>query len=82
MIMVIGLLTNSLQWFEHIFTAPSYDAVTAYRKMWQQQQQMLTIDSKTGTRKVHIFTVASEQTEELDNLQFSARLAGVEVNVR
>ena len=78
----IGLMRDSMLWYEKIITIPTYAEVCDYRRMWKEQRNSLSIDESTGNRKVHIFTIASDPCEELDNLLFTAQLAGVTINVR
>ena len=79
---VLGLFAPTLMWYDKLLTSPSYALVHRHREEWQEQRKQLTRRHDNGMHKVHIFTAASDPTDELTNLLRSAHVAGVQVNVR
>ena len=78
---VVGLVASALMWYDKLLTTPSYSLVHRHREEWRQQRKQLTRRQDNGMHKVHIFTAASDATDELTNLLSSAYVAGVQVNV-
>jgi hypothetical protein len=62
----------------------AYSTVHATRLRWskQREQYSIRVTSPETTRyRTHFYTVASHNNTELQNLEFTARLAGVELKV-
>jgi hypothetical protein len=76
-----GLVSRSLEWYDRLLTSPAYSTVSAHREIWRRQRHQLTTLPATGMHKVHIFAVASKPCDELDFLLYTAKIAGVEINV-
>jgi hypothetical protein len=77
----IGSVNEAVDYFALQVPAISYSAVRASRLQWQQQRRLYSQKEAQGGYKTHFYTVASHNNTELQNLEFSARFAGVDLVV-
>jgi hypothetical protein len=76
-----GQMHQAALWFDRsLGEAPSFATIARERALWAQQRSQLSLDQR-GHPLVHFYTVASANETELQNLQRSARLAGIELKV-
>ena len=67
-------------WFQRSLIAPHYHVVDEYRHKWHAQRAHLHRNEHMRI-VTHYYTVASEMTDGLQNLLFSAKLAGIDLQV-
>ena len=83
-LVIVGDARLGLKWFRASLTAPLYVTVFYARHAWYQERQLFLQAVPEGGSVLfttHYFTVASENTDELKNLLFSAEVADVFIQV-
>lgn len=74
---------EALHYFSVQVPVVDYATVRAARVRWREQRRLYSSIGPPSQQpyKVHFYTVASHNKTELQNLEFTARLAGVELEV-